>query len=82
MPPKCNMDQNLRLNAQDGELIAESSSFGRLIGRLVYLTITRTDLTYAVHANLWTSHDHNTPSKTHSNLYIKINFFYLSRWIS
>jgi hypothetical protein len=43
------MEQNLSLNESDGDLILDPSSYHRLVGRLIYLTITRLDLTYAVH---------------------------------
>jgi hypothetical protein len=42
------MDSNLKLSRSDGELIDDPSSYRRLIGRLVYLTITRPDLSYSV----------------------------------
>jgi hypothetical protein len=42
------MDSNLKLSRGDGELIDDPSSYQRLIGRLVYLTITRPDLSYSV----------------------------------
>lgn len=42
------MDANIQLSLDDGELISDSTGYRRLIGRLLYLTITRPDLTYAV----------------------------------
>jgi len=41
-------DLNLKLSQGDGELIDDLSSYRRLVGRLVYLTITRPDLSYLV----------------------------------
>lgn len=43
------MDPKLRLSASDGEPLTDVSSYRRLIGRLLYLTRSRPDITYAVH---------------------------------
>jgi hypothetical protein len=42
------MEQNLALTKNDGDLIADPLSYRRLVGKLIYLTITRPDLAYAV----------------------------------
>ena len=43
------MEQNLRLSKYEGKILADLGQFKRLIGRLLYLTLTRLDITYAVH---------------------------------
>ncbi|KAL6183657.1 hypothetical protein ACLB2K_045068 [Fragaria x ananassa] len=42
-------DHNLALTQTGGELLADPSQYHRLVGRMIYLTITRPDLVYAVH---------------------------------
>ncbi|KAF5471374.1 hypothetical protein F2P56_008183 [Juglans regia] len=42
------MEQNLILNAESGDELEDPSQFRRLIGRLIYLTITRPDIGFSV----------------------------------
>lgn len=43
------MEQNLSLSKHGGDYISDLFSYRRLVGELIYLTITRPDLIYAVH---------------------------------
>lgn len=44
------MDPIVKLRRDSGTLLDDPSPYRTLIGRLLYLTITRPDITYAVHA--------------------------------
>lgn len=48
-PAKFPMDQNLARTQTNGELLSDPSSYGRLVGRLIYIMITILDLVYHVH---------------------------------
>ena len=43
------MDPKASLNATDGDLLPDGSQYRRLIGKLLYLTLSRPDITYVVH---------------------------------
>ena len=47
-PTSTPMIPNLHLSLKDGELISDPAMYRSLVGRLMYLTITRPDITYAV----------------------------------
>lgn len=48
-PSRFPVEQNLSLSQFNGKLLDDAASYRRMVGRLIYLTITRSDLTYAVH---------------------------------
>ncbi|PSS33155.1 Endonuclease, partial [Actinidia chinensis var. chinensis] len=47
-PASTPMVPNLKISAESGELLSDPSIYQRLVGRLIYLTNTRPDLTFAV----------------------------------
>jgi len=48
-PASFPMEQKLYLTATSGEPLSNPSQYRRLIRRLIYLTITRPDITYSIH---------------------------------
>nr|CAN59936.1 hypothetical protein VITISV_001878 [Vitis vinifera] len=47
-PAKTPMQLNMQLSQDDGELLTDPNMYRRLIGKLIYLTITRPNLTYSM----------------------------------
>ena len=48
-PTNCPMDQNLKLSKLEDPLLPDPTVYRRPIGRLMYLTLTRPDIVFAVH---------------------------------
>lgn len=42
------MDPNIKFNRDDGELLHDPGRYRRLVGKFIYLTVTRPDITFAV----------------------------------
>ena len=42
------MEQHLKLTPDDGELLHDPTHYKRMVGRLIYLTVTRPDIVYSV----------------------------------
>jgi hypothetical protein len=47
-PAKFPMEHNLKLSKDESVLLLDATSYRRLVGRLIYLTITRHDLAFSV----------------------------------
>jgi hypothetical protein len=56
------MDPNLKLSTESGDLLPNPSMYQRLVGRLIYLTNTKPDLTFAMSV---VSQFMHTPRTTH-----------------
>ncbi|GKV50509.1 hypothetical protein SLEP1_g57212 [Rubroshorea leprosula] len=63
------MEQNIKLDTSSSELLSNPSLYRRLIGRLLYLTVTRPDITYAV--NLLSQFMHE-PRQPHLDVVIRV----------
>lgn len=63
------MDQNLKLSKETGSELTDPSIYRQLIGRLLYLTITRLDISYVMHT---LSQFMATPTSTHLNAAYKV----------
>lgn len=48
-PSSMPLDPNVKLSTSDGKLLVDPFSYRRIIGHLIYLTLSRPDITFAVH---------------------------------
>ena len=48
-PAKTPMEQNIKLSKYEGEELKDPSMYKRMIGRLLYFTVTRPDITNVAH---------------------------------
>jgi hypothetical protein len=42
------LEQNVKLNADEGDLVEDTTMYRRIVGSLIYMTITRLNLSYVV----------------------------------
>ncbi|CAH9129521.1 unnamed protein product [Cuscuta epithymum] len=63
------MEQNLKLRPDDGSPLIDASLYRRLIGRLLYLTVTRPDIVYSVSQ---LSQFLSSPRQTHLDAAIRV----------
>jgi len=56
------LEQNVKLNADEGNLVEDTTMYRHIVGSLIYMTITRPNLSYAVGA---VSQFMQTPRKPH-----------------
>lgn len=63
-PASTPLDSNIKLHKDDAEPYTDHNSYRRLIGRLLYLTNTRPDITFVVQQ---LSQHINSPTVTHFN---------------
>jgi len=71
------MEQNVKLS-NEGELLKDPSPYRRLVGRLIYLIVTHSDITYSVHI---LSRFMHAPHKPHMEAVMRI-FRYLKNNLS
>jgi hypothetical protein len=63
------MESNLKLMPDEGDFIDDPDTYRRLVGKLIYLTITRPDISYAVSV---VSQFMTSPRVPHMNIVIRI----------
>uniref|UniRef100_A0A2N9IJC8 Integrase catalytic domain-containing protein n=1 Tax=Fagus sylvatica TaxID=28930 RepID=A0A2N9IJC8_FAGSY len=63
------LELNVKLNTTDGEPLSDATLYQQLVGSLIYLTVTRPDLAYAVHL---VSQFMSAPRSTHYAAVLRI----------
>ncbi len=56
------LEQNVKLSADEGDLVEDTTMYRRIVGSLIYMTITRPNLSYAITV---VSQCMQTPQKPH-----------------
>jgi len=56
------LEQNVKLSANEGDLVEDTTMYRRIVGSLIYMTITRPDLSYVARV---VSQFMQTPRKPH-----------------
>jgi len=47
-PISISLEQNVKLSAEEGDLVEDTTMYRRIVGSLIYMTVTRPYLNYAV----------------------------------
>jgi hypothetical protein len=47
-PISISLEQNVKLSANEGDPVEDTTMYGRIMESLIYMTITRLDLIYAI----------------------------------
>jgi hypothetical protein len=63
------LEQNVKLSVDEGDLVEDTTMYRRIVGNLIYMTITRPDLSYAVGV---VSQFMQTPRKPHLDVVRRI----------
>ncbi len=75
------LEQNVKLSADEGNLVEDTTMYRRIVGSLIYMTITRLDLSYVVGV---VSQFMQTPQKPNLDVvkqaHIKVHKTYFAMW--
>jgi hypothetical protein len=74
------LGQNVKLNADEGDLVEDTTMYRRIVGNLIYMTITRPYLSYVVRVVSQFMQTPRKPTFGYSEVHTEVHKTYITMW--